>query len=167
MKLRSVLRFVYLTVAAICAAASGCSSRLPDAQPAQTQVDQLEAEVRTFCGACHVTPLPEMFPKSQWYDEVRRGYDFYHQSGRHDLKPPIQAAVTEYFRQRAPDRLQIRPIKPSTPSPVRFRRQKLFVQGLSPSEPSSVSFVGWSANRRSSARHRSLRQPLAEAVARS
>ena len=68
-------------------------------------VATLEADIRTFCGACHVMPQPESFPKAMWYEEVKRGYDFYYLSQRHDLKPPRQTDVAAYFRERAPEQI--------------------------------------------------------------
>lgn len=65
----------------------------------------LEQGIQQFCGACHVLPQAENFPKSAWADEVDRGYDFYEQFARLDLTPPPQGLVQQYFEQRAPEQL--------------------------------------------------------------
>ncbi len=69
----------------------------------------IEKQVVHFCGDCHALPRPESFPKDAWHDEVRRGFEFYVSSGRTDLKAPILAEVTRYFRERAPVTLQYTP----------------------------------------------------------
>jgi hypothetical protein len=50
-------------------------------------------------------PNPASFPRRDWYDEVRRGFDFYFQSGRSDLSVPSQAEVTAWFQSQAPEEL--------------------------------------------------------------
>ena len=70
-----------------------------DAQPAEIS-EELVSQIRAFCGDCHVMPDPASFPKYNWQEEVRRGFDFYVQSGRDDLTPPAVADVYQYFRRR-------------------------------------------------------------------
>ncbi len=74
-----------------------------------THVDMssVSVEVEQFCGDCHAAPRPESFPKNAWYTEVKRGYDFYNQSGRSDLSPPPMGTVVKYYRALAPDKLEI------------------------------------------------------------
>lgn len=93
---------------------------------ADEQTTNIEPEVRAFCGGCHAVPRPESFPKAAWYDEVRRGYDFYFKSGRRDLKPPVQSRVVTWFRDRAPERLPLIPPLES-PSPVKFTTHELHI----------------------------------------
>ena len=49
-----------------------------------SSVENIPAIV-AFCSACHVMPKPDSFPKAAWYDEVKRGYDFYYPSGVAEL----------------------------------------------------------------------------------
>jgi hypothetical protein len=67
--------------------------------------DQIEQQVRAFCGDCHALPRPESFHRDAWYDEVRIGYQMYGRSGRTDLAPPPIEATVHYFRSQAPDRM--------------------------------------------------------------
>ncbi len=62
-------------------------------------------EIVTFCGNCHNTPLPETFPKDAWYKEVKRGFDFYTESGRSDLQIPGMNRVVAWYREHAPEHL--------------------------------------------------------------
>lgn len=107
-----------------------------DAQPAEMS-EELVTQIRAFCGDCHVMPDPASFPKYNWQEEVRRGFDFYVQSGRDDLTPPAVADVYQYFRRRAPEQLEYS-IAESTPSPVVFTEQKL---GTPVAGGPSTSFV--------------------------
>jgi hypothetical protein len=104
----------------------------------------IEAQVEQFCGNCHATPAPDTFPRAMWYDEVRRGYDFYYESGRTDLSVPVQARVTDYYRERAPERLEwgLPPVEAGQAS-VQFVIARAEPIGPFSSEPSAVSFVGW------------------------
>ena len=68
-------------------------------------VQHSEKQIIVFCSGCHALPKPASFPQSAWYDEVKRGFDFYHQSARKDLSPPPVQAVVVYFRTRAPKSL--------------------------------------------------------------
>ncbi len=102
-----------------------------------------EQQIIAFCGGCHALPKPASFPQSAWYDEVKRGFDFYHQSARKDLSPPPVQAVVEYFRSRAPKLLVI-PNPDSEPgvSRLRFRSSELVLpKSAETSKPAAVSFV--------------------------
>jgi hypothetical protein len=77
-------------------------------------------QVHEFCGACHLFPPPDTFPRSAWKKEVERGYGFFEQSGRALQAPPIEAAV-RYFEDRAPLELPaLKFDKPDHPYPVSF-----------------------------------------------
>ncbi len=118
-------------------------------------------QVAGFCGACHGYPHPSLFPKDRWDAEVRRGYDFFHQSDL-DLEAPPMGAVVAYYQQRAPEQFErlapypthpgldldpdLRtvagpPVDPdaSTSGPLRFRRHG--VVGPEPGALSAISFV--------------------------
>lgn len=57
-----------------------------------------------FCGDCHAMPNPQNFPIEGWRQEVKRGFEFYDQSGRFDLKRPNFHDTVAYFTQKAPPR---------------------------------------------------------------
>jgi hypothetical protein len=103
-----------------------------------------EREIVAFCSGCHSMPKPTSFPKTSWHDEVKRGFEFYYQSERQDLKPPPVLAVEEYFRSRAPDTLETVPDRSvAEPGLVRFRTQPLKVapSDLELKNPVAVSYV--------------------------
>ncbi len=109
-----------IAVALVLAALGSVKRSTPDAPPVtpaleSTRVasssDQTVQEIVTFCSACHVIPKSDSFPKDAWYDEVKRGYDFYYLSGRKDLDPPPMQTVVNYFRARAPATLAFRQAK--------------------------------------------------------
>lgn len=81
------------------------------------------AEVEHFCADCHAMPNPQAFPRTAWGDEVKRGYRFYANSGRKDLTVPKPSDVSAFFRQYAPERIEL-PVgamtKPTTPA--RFKQ---------------------------------------------
>lgn len=104
----------------------------------------LEPGIVTFCGACHAFPKPESFPQDAWYGEVRRGYNFYYESGRSDLDPPPLADVVSYFRARAAERLVLpEPAEAAVGDPLRFRRSEIAPVRGSTAEPGApaVSFI--------------------------
>ena len=105
-----------MALAVVLLLASGCGEPKSSNETAKTgsstdqvvtvdDADQKVASIKTFCGNCHAMPMPESFPKAMWYEEVRRGFNFYYESGRTDLKPPAQTDVVDYFRSRAPETL--------------------------------------------------------------
>ena len=107
------------------------------------QANESERQIVVFCSGCHAMPKPASFPQSAWYDEVKQGFDFYHQSSRKDLKPPPVQAVVEYFLTRAPKSLVV-PNPASEPglSRLRFRSSEMVLpktEGISTS--AAVSFV--------------------------
>jgi hypothetical protein len=138
-------------LAAVFGLVVGCDSQtnrestvaVPDTAKAPTP-PELEKQIQDFCGACHAVPKPDSFPKSAWYDEVRRGYDFYFQSGRSDLHPPPQAEVTTYFRERAPAKLTIPEAEPeSDVSRLKFRTQVVEAPVRGPEGAAAIAGVEW------------------------
>lgn len=139
---------VVLAAGLLCAGCDSSKSTPPPASSsfskATVESPDLEARVNAFCGNCHVVPRPESFPKSSWYAEVRRGYDFYFQSGRRDLSPPAQAEVVEYFRSRAPETLDVAEAPAETAaSPVVFRPQVVPAPPGRRAERTAISSLEW------------------------
>jgi hypothetical protein len=135
-------RFAAATL--LCLALGGCGGDVVDApqvSPADVTAT-VEPQVRAFCGGCHATPRPDSYPRAAWYEEVRRGYDFYHESGRLDLQPPVQAAVVAWYQERAPEKLPLA-VTPSTPSPIRFRVESLEQAAFQTGPDPAVSFLDW------------------------
>ena len=83
----------------------GCHSNLE--MPAAQSPRSMEAKITAFCGDCHALPRPESFDQEVWYEEIRKGYEFYARSGRNDLDPPALAEVVRYYRERAPKEMVI------------------------------------------------------------
>ena len=145
-------RLVVMTLLFI-ALASCQKSQSPELKPGTvpspvsvvTQAAANDEPIIAFCGGCHAMPKPDSFPKSAWYDEVKRGFDFYHQSHRKDLSPPPLQPVVEYFRSRAPATLDASPDKSfSGPERVRFRSEEIPMRrsGGTDTKPAAISFVG-------------------------
>jgi hypothetical protein len=91
---------------------AGCTTGAsPDAESVQnsaatgTLSEVKIAEIRKFCGDCHAVPLPSTFPKANWQEEVRQGYQFYIDSKRTDLVEPVRQDAINYFRDAAPDKI--------------------------------------------------------------
>jgi hypothetical protein len=97
-------------------------------------------EVKVFCGACHAVPVPDSFPKDAWYDEVKRGFNFYFDSGRKDLTPPRQASVVSWYQQRAPEQLAEPEQTDSLSSPLEFKFRTIDVP-INSTEAAAVSVV--------------------------
>jgi len=75
-----------------------------DSSPAALGRDA-ESRIVAFCGDCHAMPRADSFPRDAWHTKVKKGYEFYGQSGRTDLDaPPMRLTIT-YFRSRAPEQL--------------------------------------------------------------
>jgi hypothetical protein len=83
-----------------------------DRQLSQNEIDQLQPQVKAFCGDCHAYPEPETFSSDVWRKEVRNGFGFYLESGRTDLSPPPMERVIQYYTQLAPDKLALPDPKP-------------------------------------------------------
>jgi hypothetical protein len=91
-----------------------------------TNADTIETVMR-FCGECHPVPSPASFPRSKWPAEVERGYKFYYESGRTDLKEPEVGDTIRYFQSDAPDRLAVLSAEefPVAESGIQFVRSPL------------------------------------------
>ncbi len=100
------------------------ASQSTDAAAADAEVTQ---QVTVFCGACHAVPLPDSFPKQAWFDEVRRGFNFYYESGRTDLIPPRQASVVTWYQTRARERLAEPDQSEKSESPLKFELRPIDV----------------------------------------
>ena len=125
---------------------SGCQqSDSQTSKPSQPEVQiaasdpHLTAQIRTFCGSCHAVPLPSSFPKDDWYREVRRGYDFYYESGTTLNDVPVPADVVRWFQEQAPEQLQLA-APPKENSPVQFSMDRISTP-KSLQREASVSFL--------------------------
>ncbi len=104
-------------------------------------IDERAPAVRQFCGSCHAVPLPQSFPKDAWYEEVRRGFDFYYQSERTDLSPPTPQVITDFYRHYAPAVLAVPDQQETAFTDVSFVPQEIVVAGLNIKSPPTVSFI--------------------------
>lgn len=98
------------------------------------------ARVIAFCGACHNMPDPATLPRDAWFQAVQNGFDFYHSSGRTDLQVPALNDVVQWFRERAAEDIDIRPLHLAS-SPIRFRPQSFGVLTDYSATGASVSHV--------------------------
>jgi hypothetical protein len=104
---------------------TGCASKPPPigSQPIEGDITE---QVHAFCGACHVYPPPDSFPRDLWRHEVERGYQFFSSAGRNLEAPPMDEVI-EYYKKRAPDKLP--PAKfenAKTPPPVEFQKTQIY-----------------------------------------
>src|SRR5262245_7219218 len=72
---------------------------LPPAPPEATP-----EQVHQVCGACHLYPPADTFPKSAWRREVKQGYEFLSNSSLRLDYPPLES-VALYYERRAPEAL--------------------------------------------------------------
>lgn len=119
---------------------SGRTTETDSVGDSATNEIELTQQVKVFCGACHAVPLPDSFPKDAWYDEVKRGFNFYIDSGRKDLTPPAQASVVWWYRQRAPEQLATPEQLETETSPLCFERSFIDVP-LDSTDPPAVSVL--------------------------
>lgn len=130
---------------------AGCQNEEPkralQADPeSNKQPIRLSAEtvsrIERFCGDCHPLPLPTTFPKANWVEEIRQGYDFYIQSNRSDLVEPIRQDVVNYYQDLAPERVIVPRADgmKSVVSPVRSERSQPF--GIEEPSP-AIAHVVW------------------------
>lgn len=112
---------------------------------------ELTQQVTVFCGACHAVPLPDSFPKQAWFNEVRRGFNFYYESGRMDLVPPRQASVVSWYQKRAPEQLAEPDQSERSESPLKFQLRPLNVV-VDSTELAAVSVLRLAAPRLNSGR---------------
>ncbi|MEO8272348.1 MAG: VCBS repeat-containing protein, partial [Aureliella sp.] len=106
------------------------------------------ARIEHFCGDCHPLPLATSFPKANWGEEVRQGFDFYFETDRIDLEEPTQQEVVQYYQADAPDKVIVPRADAMTeePSPIRFEA----IHGLGNSgTPAATAQVLWDASTRS------------------
>jgi hypothetical protein len=102
---------------------SGCGDNATVETEVAFQETRVEAEVNQFCGACHVTPEPGLFPAPVWVREVEFGYAMYAESGRTDLDPPLLHEVVEYFRRHAEPALHFPSFDSPGENPIRLDEQ--------------------------------------------
>jgi hypothetical protein len=136
----------------------GCTSDSDTANPTRRQSSSSESstvasadhsqppalpspETRAFCGNCHAFPDPSSFPKSRWYEEVRRGFDFYQQSGRSDLKLPSLADVVAWYHHQAPENLSVPDQAPAVSDSLNFTTTDLRAASNVLAGAPCVSFV--------------------------
>lgn len=121
------------------------ASRKNASRPAVAIDPAVQQQVAVFCGNCHRLPDPRHFPSSAWEHEVKRGFQFYRDSGRSDLHPPDVAATVAYFASQAPEEIKIdRPAQLPNPSPATFRRADFGVDDDLPDVlQSTISAVNW------------------------
>ncbi len=112
----------------------------PDSKVVVSAEVDIAREVKAFCGACHAVPVPDSFPKDAWYDEVKRGFNFYYDSGRKDLTAPRQASVVSWYQQRAPEQLAEPEQTDSKSSPLEFKFRAIDVP-INSTEAAAVSVV--------------------------
>ena len=153
----AVMSFRFIPFAVVLALVSGCAGDTNDSNapaggdPASnasqgrevSEAEDMEVaqQISVFCGACHAVPLPDSFPKQAWYAEVKRGFDFYYDSGRKDLTPPRQASVLSWYQQRAPEQLaEPDQSVAGTRSSLEFKLRILDVP-VDSSEPAAVSVL--------------------------
>jgi hypothetical protein len=110
--------------------AVGCYSKPPaphnTATTSRPGAAEMDNAVRAFCSACHYFPEPASFPKSAWAHEVELGFDFYYRSRRTDLSPPPLQSVSDWYRQHAPEEIDIPPAgSDAAPLPLQFQRTVL------------------------------------------
>jgi hypothetical protein len=109
----------------------------PTAAP-RPVVPAKDEQVRALCSDCHAYPPPDTFPKSKWYDEVHRCFQLFNQA--HKTMPALSEwAVTEYYREHAPEALATLGPTPDSTPPVSFERLPL--SGPEKGEPSAISNV--------------------------
>lgn len=102
----------------------------------------IEVEIKHFCGDCHVVPPAESFPRDSWFKEVQRGYNFYTDAGRSDLRVPRMSDVTKWYRNAAPASLEVPELLPKRPTGIAFDKSEI----LAPeSVPTMMSGVTWDA----------------------
>ncbi|MGH9552939.1 MAG: FG-GAP repeat domain-containing protein, partial [Terriglobales bacterium] len=89
------------------------------APPIEESAD-ISRQVHEFCGACHVYPPPDSFPKRHWAAEVLRGFSFAAEAPPHGSPPPVED-VKRYYESRAPLELPPADIHyATTPPPIAF-----------------------------------------------
>ena len=142
----SRLRLVFAAVVFL-AFNLGCRSDPPSTglqKSASLAVDAtaIPLPIKAFCGDCHAVPRPSEFPQDGWFNEVDRGFNFYYESGRSDLKPPPKKDVLAYYRSAAPVELSLPVNDASLSERLRFVKQEVRLAGAAESAP-AVAFLSW------------------------
>lgn len=99
----------------------------------------IDRQVHEFCGACHIYPPADTFPRDAWPQEVERGYQFFSSSGRNLEVPPMDEVIA-YYKERAPEALP--PAKfetATTPPPVAF--EKLLIPAITDKDAPAIANV--------------------------
>jgi hypothetical protein len=119
---------------------AGCRPSQPPAVTVNSPpVANLSEKVHTFCGACHVYPPADTFPRDAWRLEVERGYDFFGRAGMNLEAPPMDDVV-KYYEAKAPEQLPPAEFEvATTPLPVAF--EKCPVAAVSHADPPAISNV--------------------------
>jgi hypothetical protein len=95
-------RFKWLLLLASLSGAGSCQPLRDVSRPVEpvagTDPSNIRPQVEAVCGGCHSPPPAGSFPKDAWPFEVSRGFDFYFESFRQDLRPPSKAAVIAYYQ---------------------------------------------------------------------
>ena len=103
--------------------------RQTEAAPIVVDGAKLAKNVQSFCGDCHAPPKAESFSKGQWPREVRRGFEFYTETGRADLTIPREDDVLKYYVDQAPETL---PLPQTYPLDRVAEKQFVFTQSAAP-----------------------------------
>lgn len=121
------------------------SIEIPPAEIAKMPDSATQQQIETFCSNCHRLPAADQFPRSAWEHEVKRGFQFYRDSGRSDLQLPPLAAVTAYFEAQAPEVTRVSiPERTPRSSPVKFRQAEFAKDDVLPNLwQSAISSVNW------------------------
>ncbi|HZT78725.1 MAG TPA: hypothetical protein VFA26_00765, partial [Gemmataceae bacterium] len=78
--------------------------------------------VHAFCGACHLYPPADTFPREHWKAEVERGYSFFSEASMNLQAPPIDDVI-RYYEERAPEAMTL-PELPRAARPLRVRFER-------------------------------------------
>ena len=124
-------------------------------------LDRIAVEVQQFCGDCHATPPPSAIPKAGWFSEIQLMYQLYEESGRNDLTVPQKGDVVEYYRQLAPEVIEVPDVIASDTNPaVRFNKTPVsFVPNFYPTLPEAppgIANLAWY----DATQHESLEQSI-------
>lgn len=133
-----------LKLTAICCilCLTGCPSKPKKATALVSDPATIERDINSFCGACHAAPDPATFAKQHWKAEVDRGFAFYYESKRTDLKEPDRVSVVKYYEERAPERLRLPdPGLELASGPLRFSRDIAETDELVATGVSHLEFV--------------------------
>jgi hypothetical protein len=108
--------------------------------PDVNDVTRIEEQVVLFCGACHLMPAADEFPREAWAKEVQQGFDFYFQSPRSDIRVPLYSDVLNYFESRAPEVIPPPPTSQGVETGgLKFQR----TEGLFTENSPAVSYLNW------------------------